>query len=295
MNRPVITAVGHVAIVVSDLEAAVRNATTILGLRVSDRHDAGVDLTHGAPHHSLQYLAGESNALDHIGLVAADAGALEEIRARADAAGVRVLQDVPLDASLPAGLVLEGPEGFLFEIYRGMPEDEPAYAPTGVKPNRFGHVNIQLADPGGMRQFLEQVLDFRLSDDVAGGVFLRCNVDHHGIGAFPGPPKLHHYAYEVQSTVELGQLGDRVDEAGGSLLWGPARHGAGDNIAVYYREPSGTVVEYYCDMLRIYDDDAYVPVQWNIEDHKWISRWAPYLPEGFMDHGVPRAERAVRS
>lgn len=296
MNRPVISAVGHVAIVVADLEAAIHNATTIMGLRVSDRRDDGVDLTHGAPHHSLQYLAGESDALDHIGLVAADTAALDEIRTRADAAGLRILQETPLDPSLPEGFVLEGPERFRFEIYRGMPEDEPAYASTGVKPNRFGHANILLADPAAMREVLEGVLDFRVSDEVAGGVFLRCNVDHHGIGLFPGPPKLHHYAYEVQSTVELGQLGDRVDEAGGSLLWGPARHGAGDNIAAYYLEPSGTVVEYYCDMLRIYDDDSYVPVQWDEEDHKWISRWAPWLPEGFLDLGVPLlTEPALRS
>jgi catechol 2,3-dioxygenase len=289
MNRPVISAVGHVAIVAADLDAAIHNATTIMGLRVSERRDDGVDLTHGAPHHSLQYLAGEADALHHVGLMAADSAALQEIRGRADRAGLRILRDTPFDDSLPEGFVLEGPEGFAFEIYRGMPENEPAYAPTGVKPNRLGHVNIQLADPAGMREFLEGVLDFRVSDDVAGSFLMRCNLDHHGIGAFPGPPKLHHHGWEVQSSVELGQLADRVDEAGGSLLWGPARHGAGDNIAEYYTDPTGTVVEYYCDMLRIYDDEAYEPPVWDMNDHKWISRWAPSpVPEGFIDLGVPR-------
>jgi catechol 2,3-dioxygenase len=295
MNRPVITAVGHVALVVTDLEAAIHNATTVMGLRASERGQDRVDLTHGAPHHSLQYRAGTSNALDHIGLVAADSAALDEILARAERSGMRVLQHAPFDTSLPEGFVLEGPEGFLFEIYRGMPEDQPAYPPTGVKPNRFGHVNILLEDPAGMRELLMDVLDFRLSDDVAGGCFVRCNVDHHGIGVFPGPPKLHHYAWEVQSTVELGQVADRLDAAGGSLLWGPARHGAGNNIAVYYVEPSGTVVEYYCDMQRIYDDESYVPVEWDLTGHKWFSRWAPIMPEGFLDLGVPCAEPSVRN
>jgi catechol 2,3-dioxygenase-like lactoylglutathione lyase family enzyme len=295
MNRPVISAIGHVAIVVADLDAAIHNATTIMGLRVSDLRDDGVDLTHGAPHHTLQYIAGDSGALDHIGLVAADAAALEEIHAAADAAGVRVLQDSPLDDSISEGLVLEGPEGFVFEIYRGMPEDEPTYAPTGVQPNRFGHVTIALSDPAGMRAFLEEVLGFRVSDDFAAGFFLRCNVDHHGIGLFPGSPKLHHHAWEVQSPVELGQLADRVDQTGASLLLGPARHGAGNNIAVYYLEPSGAVVEYYCDMLRIYDEEAYKPVQWDLTDHKWFSRWAPTIPDGFIELGVPRAEPALRS
>src|SRR5258708_19259423 len=94
MNRPVISAVGHVAIVAADLEAAVHNATTIMGLRVSERGEDGVDLTHGAPHHSLQYLAGETDALHHIGLLAADSAALEETRPPAAPA--------PLPTSPPA-------------------------------------------------------------------------------------------------------------------------------------------------------------------------------------------------
>jgi catechol 2,3-dioxygenase len=287
MNRPVINAVGHVAIAVTDLDAAIDNATTLLGLRVSERRDDGVDLTHGAPHHSLQYVAGEANALDHIGLVAADAAALDEIHSRAGAAGVRVARESPFDPSLSEGFVLEGPEGFLFEIYRGMPHGEPEYAPVGVRPNRFGHVTIHLGDTVGMRDFLEGVLDFRISDAVGDVFFLRCNVDHHGIGVVPGAARLHHYGYEVQSTMELAQLADRIDEAGGAVLVGPVRHGAGNNIALYYSEPSGAVVEYYCDMLRIYDDEAYEPVRWDPEGHKWFSRWDPRLPEGILELGVP--------
>ena len=293
MNHPVISAVGHVAIAVTDIDAAVRNATTLMGLRVSERHEDRVDLTHGAAHHSLQYLAGGTDGLHHVGLVAADAAALEEIRSRSENAGFEVVRDTPFDPSLTGGFVLAGPEGFLFEIYTGMPEDQPPYAPTGVKPNRFGHVTISLGDPAAMRDFLCDVLDFRISDEVAGVVFLRCNVDHHGLGMTPGTPGLHHHAWEVQSTQELGQLGDRLDEMGGSLLWGPSRHGAGNNIAAYYLEPCGTVVEYYCDMLRIYDDASYTPTDWNLEDHKWFSRWAPLLPEGFVELGIPLAQPAL--
>ena len=100
MNRPVISAIGHVAMIVSDVDAAVRNATTLMGLRISERHGDWVDLTHGAPHHSLQYLAGDTDALHHVGLVAADSAALEEIRNRAEDAGFSVVRDTPFDSSL---------------------------------------------------------------------------------------------------------------------------------------------------------------------------------------------------
>jgi catechol 2,3-dioxygenase len=290
MNRPVVSAIGHVAIVTTDLDVAVQNATTIMGLRVSERRDDGVDLTHGPQHHSLQYLAGDTNALHHIGLVAAGSAALHEIHSRADNAGFKIPRETAFDDSIPEGLVLAGPEGFQFEIYCGMPEDEPAYSPTGVKPGRFGHVNLTLGDPAAMRDFLERILDFRISDEVAGGFFMRCNVDHHGIGMFAGPPALNHYAWEVQSTVELGQLGDRIDETGGSLLYGPVRHGAGNNIAAYYQEPSGAVVEYYCDMERIYDEASYKTPVWDFSNHKWMSRWAPFVPAEFLSLGIPCVE-----
>jgi catechol 2,3-dioxygenase len=290
MNRPVISAMGHVAIVATDLEAAVKNATTIMGLHVSELREDGVDLTHGAPHHSLQYLAGETDAVHHIGLVAAGSAALHEIHARATSAGFTIARETPFDESLPEGFVLVGPEGFQFEIYHGMPEDQPTYTPTGVKPSRFGHLNVTLGEPAAMRDFLQEVLDFRVTDAVAGGFFMRCNVDHHGIGVFQGSPALNHYAWEVQSTVELGQLGDRLDEIGASLLYGPVRHGSGNNIAAYYQEPSGAVVEYYCDMERIYDEASYQPPVWDFESHKWMSRWAPFVPADFLSLGVPRVD-----
>jgi catechol 2,3-dioxygenase-like lactoylglutathione lyase family enzyme len=286
----VIKKIGHVSIAVTDVDAALKSATTLMGLRVSEEADGVTYLTHGAPHHSLEYVAGAVDGLHHVGLVAADEGALPEIRQRAEAGGFRIVRDEPFDATADAGFVLEGPEGFLFEIYVGMPEDEPPYAPTGVKPRRFGHVTFTSSDSEAMRSFLETVLDFRVSDDVGGGYFMRCNVDHHGIAFLPGAGRFHHHAWEVQSTVELGLLSDRVDETGGSVLWGPLRHGAGSNIAVYFQEPSGALVEYYCDLDRVYDEEGYTPVVWDDADHKWWSRWAPLMPEGFVDLGLPQVD-----
>ena len=80
MNRPVISAIGHVAMIVSDVDAAVRNATTLMGLRISERHGDWVDLTHGAAHHSLQYLRSDVDAVDHVGLEAAGPEAVAVIR-----------------------------------------------------------------------------------------------------------------------------------------------------------------------------------------------------------------------
>jgi catechol-2,3-dioxygenase len=99
---------------------------------------------------------------------------------------------------------------------------------------------------------------------------------------------LHHYAWEVPSMIEVAALADLVDQRGGSVLWGPMRHGIGRNIATYFQEPSGLVVEYYADMERIYDDDNHEPTDWSMDDHKWVSLWGPQLlPDGFTELGLP--------
>jgi catechol 2,3-dioxygenase len=274
----VIAAVGHVALQVRDLGAAVEHAVTTMGLRETERTADRVDLTHGTPHHSLQYLRSDVDAVDHVGLEAAGPEAVAEIRARLQARGVPLLTDGPLDDCLTDGLSFEAPGGFVFEVYTGMPKDQPPYLPTGVRPMRFGHVNFGLEDPDPMIDLLLEVLDFRISDRFRGGAFTRCNAEHHGIGVLKGRGILAHHAWEVQGIEDLGRLGDVLDDQGTNVLAGPVRHGMGNNIAAYMAGPGEILIEYYCDMLHIYDDSTYVPGEWAEDGHKWYSRWSPELP-----------------
>jgi catechol-2,3-dioxygenase len=278
MPSKVIAAVGHVALQVRDLDAAVEHATTIMGLRVCERSATHADLTHGTPHHSLQYIAGEEDAFHHLGLVADGTDALDEIRRRLDERGIPLLSDGPLDACLPHGLAFEAPGGFVFEVYCGMPRDQPAYVATGVRPRRFGHANFGVEDPAPLLDLCLEVLDFRVSDHFRGGAFIRCNSDHHGLGVLKGRGVLAHYAYEAESIADIGRLGDVLEDAGQELLTGPVRHGMGANLAAYIEGPGGNVVEYYTDMLRIHDETSYVPGTWDENGYKWYTRWAPEVP-----------------
>jgi len=112
---------------------------------------------------------------------------------------------------------------------------------TGIQPRKFAHPMLACEDTAATVALLIDTLGFRLSDDVGEGtlVFMRCNVDHHGLGIMPGPDQMHHHAWEVQSIADLSHLGDRVYEYGKRLLWGPVRHGVGNNIAAYFADPAG--------------------------------------------------------
>lgn len=294
MSQGIISAMGHVALHTTDLDASVFDATQVLGLRETGRDGDRVYLAAAEVHHELMYTRAEVDAVDHFGLVAASHEALREARARIERAGFEVISEVPLEEGIEEGFAFVGPEGFVFEIYLGMTE-VPAAEPT-FGPDRFGHINLHPKDVEAMQAFLVETLDFKVSDIIGDdfAYFLRCNPDHHGIALIKGRGTLHHHAWQTQSIADLGRLGDRLDRLRRRLIWGPVRHGAGHNIAAYFVEPAGAVIELYTDLEQIYDD-ARPPIVWDQTDGRWFNRWGVYNGQDFRSHGLFPSERATRS
>jgi catechol 2,3-dioxygenase len=286
----VIATMGYTALRVKDFDTALSNATEIMGMRESSRTGDSITLTHGEQQRSSMLVPADADGVDHIALHANGPEGLAEIRTRLREEGILVLRDGPQSDEFTDGLRFVGPDGYEFEVYTGMRTGEPAFTPTGVRPRRFGHVNIFTPKPDAMVAFLERILDFRVSDYLGEGAFLRCNSDHHGIAVAPADSaRLHHSAWEVESIADLGRLGDVLNERGQNLIWGPVRHGIGRNIAAYFVEPSGHVVEYYTDMQRIENEEVFVPGRWEQTDPDYFSLWWQMRPEGFREHGVAPA------
>ncbi|MCW3000719.1 MAG: hypothetical protein JWQ20_17 [Conexibacter sp.] len=291
-GRPAIADIGHIALCTRDLDAAVFMATHVMGLREVERRDGWVYLTHGAEHHTLMYRAADEDAVDHLGLEAAGEEGLRAVRERVERRGLPIVSEGPLSPAVSDGFAFVGDGGFVYEVYTGVERRQPPFHATGVRPLRLGHVNLHPEDPDAARAFFEEVLDFRLSDTIAGqGYFLRCNSEHHGVALLRGRGTLHHHAWQVQGIGELSRLADLLDEHGIPLLWGPLRHGAGNNIAAYFAEPAGTVVELYADMEHIYDESSFEPRTWDAEDRRWYSRWSPGRPADFRSWGLAPAAR----
>ncbi|MBX5204058.1 VOC family protein [Rhizobium sp. NZLR1] len=287
MSWGAIARMGYVCLHSQDLTAAGDHAKSILGLTETLRTGNGIFLSSAARlHHELVYLDAPSNAVGHFGLVAADLNGLDSIRLRVREAGLRVVAETPLLPGVADGFSFEGPEGFVYEIYVDMLSQ--SYVPLPHRPERYGHINLHPKNPTAYAEFLVKILDFKISDVIGDGFgyFLRCNSEHHGIALITGRGTLHHHAWQVQSLVQLGELGDRLWEAGSRLLMGPVRHGeSGRNIAAYYVEPTGAVVELYADMRHIYDDNA--PVNhMSSATIDWATQWSKYDATEFRSHGV---------
>lgn len=288
MSWGLISEMGYVAIQTTDLKGSIFDATQLLGLRVTEQTDNEVYLAANSVHHELVYIESDLNGVDRFGLVAKDGDALKEIRRRVEAEKFPIVTDKPLGAGIEDGFSFVGPEGFIFEIYTGMQEQRGELLSFG--PDRYGHINFHPQDVTGMMKFLARVLDFRLSDVIGDdyAYFMRCNPDHHGIALIKGRGTLHHHAWQTQSVVDLAKLGDRLNKVGRELIWGPVRHGAGHNIAAYYVETSGAVVELYTDLEQIYNDDR-EPIRWG-QDENWWNMWSNTRPATFRDHGIKPLE-----
>ncbi|MGY4711944.1 VOC family protein [Mycolicibacterium sp. CBM1] len=275
-----IVAMGYIAIRTPDLAESVRSSTDIFGLEAVDVSNTKAYLSASRTHHELVFINDDASSLDHIGLVAADQNALAAIREKVAAGGWKIVSETPLEDHIDTGFSFVGPEGYTWHVYLGMSiYDNRA---GGFGPDRYGHATFWVQDSIAMRDFVINTFGFVVSDQIGEDTafFLRCNSEHHGIGIMkspvPGLSGLHHHAWQTQSITDLGRLGDRLASAGDRLLWGPVRHGAGHNIAAYYREPSGGTVELYTDMEHIWDRNRGI-VYWAEGDLRWINQWDGHI------------------
>ncbi|MCH2171976.1 VOC family protein [Myxococcota bacterium] len=143
---------------------------------------------------------------------------------------------------------------------------EPSLRP----PRRLGHVVFGTNDILATHKLYIEGIGFKISD-IAGGLafFTRCSPDHHNLLMTPAPvPYLNHYAMELDDIDAVcASATQYLNAHEGTHIAGPGRHQIGGNMFWYLRDPSGTFFEYFADMDRIVDDEAWeVREDWGIED-----------------------------
>ncbi len=286
-----VSEIGYVSMRTRDLGASLANAVDMFGLIETESDGKKAFVTAQDKHHELVYTQAEEDALDHIGLVVPNEDELDAIRAKVASGRYQVVSEHPIEDHIEKGFAFVGPEGYTWQIYTEK-LDYSMRKRGSLAPDRLGHVNIKSRNAPAMRDFLYDVFDFRVSDAIGiDNFFMRCNNDHHGIAIFSSTELgMHHHAWQAGNIMDLARLGDRLARRGSRLAWGPVRHGAGDNIAVYYVEPNGAVIEYYCDMETIRDKDR--PERtFDPDDLYWINQWDGTVPSGVLDYGVAPVAR----
>ena len=199
-----------------------------------------------------------------------DERVLAQVADRLRAADVEVtaLSDVPpltlagIEFSLPGG----------FRMRAVVPAERSNYVLMGQKYldadnllRELHHINLAASDLEGLERFLVDNLDFAVSDHCLIGeggplsfAFWRINENHHDLAAvINNKDGLFHFAFGVPGVGQLVSIADRFASRNMRIVEnGIGRHGAGNNLYLYVRDPSGNIVEFSADNPRITDRAA---------------------------------------
>jgi catechol 2,3-dioxygenase-like lactoylglutathione lyase family enzyme len=279
------TATSHIGLRVPDVPATADFYERVLGLVVQDTlPTGGLRLGWGSGHHVLDLLPGE-RSLDHFGFEVRDVGGLDALEQRLRDAGHHVgnLDESFLDdpVGTPRGIVCTDPDGNKVHFHSAVRRQGEHAADTGRRPVKYQHVTLSSADVAGMAAFYTGVAGFRISDQLSDGGFawLRSDRDHHTL-AIVGSGRggcLDHYSYDLAEWEDFKAWCDRLTDAGVDVVWGPGRHGPGNNLFVFFDDPAGNHIELSAEMEKFHDDrTTYVPRRWTPVPHT-VNLWGGQL------------------
>lgn len=180
---------------------------------------------------------------------------LEETHARVRRSGAPVRSFAELDAPGGGkGFVVQGPEA---QAYRFVAE--PAFPPAlpaeRDRPVQITHAVVNAIDVAASERFVVDVLGFRVSDRTRAMTFVRCNRNHHALAyAHSDASSLNHIAFEMNDCDGVMRGIGRLRDAGYGAVWGPGRHGPGNNVFGYFVAPFGGIIEYTAEVQQVPDD-----------------------------------------
>ena len=308
-----ITRISHVVLTSRDLDASCAFYCDVLGLVLTDRDD------------DAAYLRGLEEACHHSLVLRRSAAAPV-----CQAIGFRVLADRDLDAAkayfdrnnienrwldLPhqgRTLRLHDGAGAPIELCVTM-ETLPRLMQRfdkfhGGSPQRLDHVQVAAPDIQAATDFYA-ALGFRLTEYTAAdgsdelwGTWLQRKGNPHDIVFSNGRgPRLHHFAYTVPEVRDLIHACDVAAAMGHArrMERGPGRHGIGNALFVYFRDPDGHRVELFNTHYQTIDPDD-PPIRWDLSDTRRSQLWGlpatrAWFVEGTEFEGVEPAEPLLKA
>lgn len=236
----------HLQILSPDARALAGFYQRGLGMTVTEH--AGQWLCRG-PQRGLIVAPGAKGTLGFAAYAVSDAAALTGLTARLHAAAV----DCGPFATPwfeDGSVSFIDPDGHRFVFGLPVPAAATAAAADNALPARLQHVVLASSDAARMLAFFRDVVGFRLSDCVvdSGGTmrtcFLRTDHEHHSLAIFQADSnRLDHHCYESADWNSIRDWGDHFASIHLPVVWGPGRHGPGNNLFVFVHDPDGNWVE----------------------------------------------------
>lgn len=285
---------GHVELLVPNLEETVDHYHDIVGLEVESRVGNSVYLRGWGDFtkYSLMLTAATEPDVGHIAFRVEAPEDLEMYAQRIEEDGYEVTWHEPdEEPGQGRSIRFTGPAQQPFELFYEMegpdlPKEQRSrlknqpqrFVDRGIGARRIDHVNCYVPNVAECTEWFRDILDFKLREELIidgdpVGKWLSVSPLVHEIAFVDDDDhRLNHVAYYLKSRGELFRAADILKEAGIHIKGGPGHHGISQANYLYYDDPAGHEVEIFAGGYLIFEPD-WEPVTWTEEDMPEALYW----------------------
>ena len=208
------------------------------------------------PARQVIFSRGEAKELAHAGFAVRDQESLQGLRERAQQQGLAPrAEETPLFRH--GAFAVTDPDGNL--IFFGLAKSQEVRSLKGLR-GPIQHLALATRDVQAIENFYAGKLGFGISDRVVNGTgklmtcFMRGNHEHHNLACFSQDRQgVDHHSYEAGEWDTIRGWADHFAAQNVSIFWGPGRHGAGNNLFIFIKDPDENWIEVSAELEVVHD------------------------------------------
>jgi catechol 2,3-dioxygenase-like lactoylglutathione lyase family enzyme len=271
--------VGHAVFETTDVERLCGYYTDVIGLIVVAKTKDRCYLASKLGALTIELRPGSSVGCRKISFEIAPDTDLSEAARALEKHGIRGERSNDPAPGIAHTLSFKDPKDTEIELFTAWNSLANGTEPKGAEAIKLGHLAYFAPDLQKILEFYGGVLGFRVSDWIADYfLFMRCNPDHHAVNFVRDQrAHMHHVAFELADIVHLKNACDVLARHQIDIIWGPVRHGPGHNISIYHRNPDDQVVELFCELDQMKDEELgyFDPRPWHRDNPQRPKVWEP--------------------
>ena len=302
---------GHLELLTPKFEESRKFFIDVMGMTQSGEKGDSVYLRGWDDYerYSLKLTASKTSGMAHVAFRTRTPQALERRAAALKGSGFDVGWS---DGDLGHGktFVCKDPDGHTIELYYETewydppPDKKPAlknqaerYPARGCNVRRIDHFNGLATDIKANREFFENYLGFRLTEQIVlddgteAGMWMTATNksydfaytrDHTGTKG-----RFHHVTYALDAREDILRAADIFLENGIYIETGPHKHAIQQTFFLYVYEPGGNRVEVACAGARLVLAPDWKPIVWTEAERKKGQAWGLQTIKSFHTKGTP--------
>jgi len=238
----------YVRLGTTDLAAASRYATEVLGLEIARRTERAIYFRSDGRDHTLCYFSGDTG--DHTAAFEVDScdelDRAVEALAAAGHAVKRGSADEAEQRHVGEFVNFRDPSGNSIDLVYAPHHSGRRYFPSrdaGI--TGFSHIGLRTLDARRDEAFWTGLMSARVSDRIGAAPLLRIDEVHHKIALFPSSfAGVQHINHQVESIDDVMRAFYILQERGVRILFGPGRHPTSGAVFLYFVGPHDMIYEY---------------------------------------------------